>query len=157
MRFKTLNIQEEQRILEILTTIVCKKYNLSKEQIFAESKDSDIVKPRQLIQALCLDMFKYMSIPQIGLQTGGKTHATVIYSFKTWTETYCLNKTDDSLYNEIKSSVIEIILKERNTGFPCYDYFEPDEILTILRLERNKLSERIKCLNQLEKEICIIV
>jgi len=153
MKFETINIYEEHRILDILKRIVCRRFFISNEQLLSNSRKGEITKPRQLVQSICKDVFQHMSMATVGKYTGNKDHATVLHAHNVWNNTYRLSKTDDKLYNEVKSEAINIILKERTTGFPCYEYLSIEESINELQIERNKLAIRIRELNDLEEEL----
>lgn len=57
---------------------VCRRYQLTRDDMQSRSRRRAISRPRQIVMYLCRDMTK-ASFPKIGRHLGGRDHTTVIH------------------------------------------------------------------------------
>jgi chromosomal replication initiation ATPase DnaA len=70
-----------QTDFERIVNAVCFEYEVFPEDIFVTSRKRELAEPRQMAQAFLKKLTK-LTLPEIGKLTGGKDHATVLYSVK---------------------------------------------------------------------------
>ena len=96
--------------VEIIKTIVCKHFEITKEQLIEKTNKRNIVKPRQLCMYLCT-IYTKLSYGTIGYVLGGKDHATINHAKKSVEADICTyKKYKDTLYYIIDSVNEEISL-----------------------------------------------
>ena len=61
-------------------TSVCEYFNITSEELVSKSRKRQIVQARQISMYLCRTLLPNCSLSTIGLETGGKDHATVLHS-----------------------------------------------------------------------------
>ncbi len=83
--------------IENIIYTVANYYNLSENQILSRKRTKDIAFARQVAMYLAKELTNF-TLESIGLNFGGKDHATVLYSHKTISNQI---KKDNSLYTEI--------------------------------------------------------
>lgn len=59
---------------------VCEYFNISRDELVSSSRKRQIVIARQISMYLCRNLISGCSLSQIGAQTGGKDHSTVLHS-----------------------------------------------------------------------------
>jgi chromosomal replication initiation ATPase DnaA len=84
-------LDSRETILNIIFLVVCKHFNIPRENISIDTRYRDVVEPRQMItsfsykylnQKFIYSYYKY-SLQTIGDKVGGKHHTTVLHSIKT--------------------------------------------------------------------------
>jgi hypothetical protein len=70
----------EPSIGEILWA-VCDEFNLRKNELVAERRSLDVVRPRHIAFALCKHLTS-RSLPEIGRRFGGRDHTTVLHGIR---------------------------------------------------------------------------
>ena len=99
-----LNIYENKVTIDIIQTIVCKDFKISKNEMLSPRRSRYLVRPRQTAIYLA-KMLTSKSLPEIGRSFSNRDHTTVIHSVKTIErlrkEDSELNINIDSLKNKI--------------------------------------------------------
>ena len=99
-----LNLTENKVDIDIIQTIVCKFYKISKNEMLSPRRSRYLVRPRQIAIYLA-KMLTSKSLPEIGRSFSNRDHTTVIHSVKTIErlrkEDKELNINIDSLKNKI--------------------------------------------------------
>ena len=83
--------------VENIVYVVADYYNLSENQILSRKRTKEVALARQIAMYLAKELTN-LTLVSIGLNFGGKDHATVLYSHKTIRE--LLNK-DKEIYNQV--------------------------------------------------------
>lgn len=83
--------------VENIVYVVADYYSLSENQILSRKRTKEIVLARQIAMYLAKELTN-LTLESIGLNFGGKDHATVLYSHKTISE---LLKKDKEVYNQV--------------------------------------------------------
>ena len=68
---------------KFIIDLVCKEYNVTKQEVFARTRNREFVFPRQVMMYVADFVFKKETLSQIGSNFGGYHHATVIHAKKT--------------------------------------------------------------------------
>ena len=77
-----LNIYENKVTIDIIQTIVCKYFKISKNEMLSSRRSRYLVRPRQTAIYLS-KMLTSKSLPEIGRCFSNRDHTTVIHSVKT--------------------------------------------------------------------------
>ena len=100
------NVRRAKNIsIENIIYTVAGYYKISENQILSRKRTKEIAQARQIAMFLAKDLTT-LTLESIGLNFGGKDHATVLYSYNTIT---ALSKKDNNVFNQI--SEIKEILK----------------------------------------------
>ena len=99
------NVRKSKNIsIENIIYTVANYYNISENQILSRKRTKEIAQARQIAMFLAKDLTT-LTLESIGLNFGGKDHATVLYSYNTIT---ALSKKDKNVLNQI-AEIKEII------------------------------------------------
>lgn len=77
-----LNDISKELTIDYIQQVVCKYYNMSIEQLHANTRKRESVQPRQVAMYFSKNLTK-SSLSTIGKAIGDKDHATVLHAFKT--------------------------------------------------------------------------
>ena len=99
-----LNLSENKVNIDLIQTIVCQFFKISKNQMLSARRSRYLVRPRQTAIYLA-KLLTSKSLPEIGRSFSNRDHTTVIHSVKTierWRqEDKELNSNNDNLKNKI--------------------------------------------------------
>jgi len=59
---------------------VCEYFNITRDELLSKSRKRQIVQARQIAMYLCRSLISNVSLSTIGIETGGKDHATVLHA-----------------------------------------------------------------------------
>ena len=79
---ETFNAEFIGLSLPSISRIVCDYYDLTREQVAAQRKILEVVRPRQIIMYLAKEHIHGLSLPSIGRQIGGMDHTTVLHAVR---------------------------------------------------------------------------
>ncbi len=66
-----------------IVALICQRYNVTTDEIYAKRGKERIVTPRKIVSALIRDIYGYkISYPEIGSFFGGKPHCTILNHVK---------------------------------------------------------------------------
>ncbi len=105
-----LNLTENKVDIDIIQTIVCKFYKISKNEMLSPRRSRYLVRPRQTAIYLA-KMLTSKSLPEIGRSFSNRDHTTVIHSVKTIER---LRKEDSELNINIDSLKNKILYNKEN-------------------------------------------
>ena len=105
-----LNLTENKVDIDIIQTIVCKFYKISKNEMLSPRRSRYLVRPRQTAIYLS-KMLTSKSLPEIGRSFSNRDHTTVIHSVKTIER---LRKEDSELNINIDSLKNKILYNKEN-------------------------------------------
>ena len=105
-----LNITENKVDIDIIQTIVCKFYKISKNEMLSPRRSRYLVRPRQTAIYLA-KMLTSKSLPEIGRLFSNRDHTTVIHSVKTIER---LRKQDSELNTNIDGLKNKILYNQDN-------------------------------------------
>ena len=105
-----LNYSENKVTVEIIQSLVCKFFKISKTEMLSSRRSRYLVRPRQTAIYLT-KLLTSKSLPEIGRDFSNRDHTTVIHSIKT-IET--LKKSDNDLCNSIDTLKNQILYNNNN-------------------------------------------
>lgn len=99
---------DEKEILkpEKILDVVCKYYNVSKQDIIGKKRNKEIVEPRQICIYL-INEFLTLPLASIGELLGGRDHTTIIHARDKIAEELKINKKIKTIINDLKSLVLK--------------------------------------------------
>ena len=77
-----LNLSENKVTIELIQTIVCKFFKISKNEMLSSRRSRYLVRPRQTAIYLT-KILTSKSLPEIGREFSNRDHTTIIHSVKT--------------------------------------------------------------------------
>ena len=77
-----LNLTENKVTIDLIQTIVCKYYKISKNEMLSSRRSRYLVRPRQVAIYLT-KILTSKSLPEIGREFSNRDHTTIIHSVKT--------------------------------------------------------------------------
>ena len=99
-----LNLPENKDTIDLIQTLVCKFFKISKNEMLSSRRSRYLVRPRQTAIYLT-KILTSKSLPEIGREFSNRDHTTIIHSVKTIErlrqEDKDLNSNIDNLKNKI--------------------------------------------------------
>ena len=77
-----LNLSENKVTIELIQTVVCKFFKISKNEMLSSRRSRYLVRPRQTAIYLT-KILTSKSLPEIGREFSNRDHTTIIHSVKT--------------------------------------------------------------------------
>ena len=105
-----LNYSENKVTVDLIQSLVCKFFKISKNEMLSSRRSRYLVRPRQTAIYLT-KLLTSKSLPEIGRDFSNRDHTTVIHSIKT-IET--LKKSDNELCNNIDTLKNQILYNNQN-------------------------------------------
>jgi len=105
-----LNINETKITIDIIQTLVCKYFKISKNEMLSSRRSRYLVRPRQVAIYLS-KILTTKSLPEIGREFSNRDHTTVIHSVKTIEKLKCDNT---EISNGISYLKNQILYKKEN-------------------------------------------
>ena len=105
-----LNYSENKVTVDLIQSLVCKFFKISKTEMLSSRRSRYLVRPRQTAIYLT-KLLTSKSLPEIGRDFSNRDHTTVIHSIKT-IET--LKKSDNELCNNIDTLKNQILYNNQN-------------------------------------------
>ncbi len=105
-----LNLSENRVTTDLIQSLVCKFYKISKTEMLSSRRSRYLVRPRQTAIYLT-KILTSKSLPEIGRDFSNRDHTTVIHSIKTIEN---LKKNDQELCNNIDTLKNKILYNQSN-------------------------------------------
>jgi len=105
-----LNLSENKVTIDLIQSIVCKFFKISKNEMLSSRRSRYLVRPRQTAIYLT-KILTSKSLPEIGREFSGRDHTTIIHSVKTIEK---LKKVDNELSNNIENLKNQILYNKEN-------------------------------------------
>ena len=105
-----LNLSENKVTIDLIQTLVCKFFKISKNEMISSRRSRYLVRPRQTAIYLS-KLLTSKSLPEIGRSFSNRDHTTVIHSVKTIER---LRKEDSELNVNIDSLKNKILYNQEN-------------------------------------------
>ena len=105
-----LNLGENKVTIDLIQTIVCKFFKISKNEMLSSRRSRYLVRPRQTAIYLT-KMLTSKSLPEIGRDFANRDHTTVIHSVKTIEK---LKEKDSDISISIDNIKNEVLYKQNN-------------------------------------------
>ncbi len=105
-----LNLSENKVTIDLIQTVVCKFFKISKNEMLSSRRSRYLVRPRQTAIYLS-KILTSKSLPEIGRAFSNRDHTTVIHSVRTIEK---LKKGDNELNNNIDNLKSKILYNKEN-------------------------------------------
>ena len=105
-----LNLLENKVTIDLIQSIVCRFFKISKNEMLSSRRSRYLVRPRQTAVYLA-KMLTSKSLPEIGREFSGRDHTTVIHSVKTIEK---LRIKDNELNSNIENLKNQILYNKEN-------------------------------------------
>ena len=105
-----LNLSENKVTIDLIQSIVCKFFKISKNEMLSARRSRYLVRPRQTAIYLA-KILTSKSLPEIGREFSNRDHTTIIHSVKTIER---LKKNDTELNNNIDHLKNQILYNKEN-------------------------------------------
>ena len=105
-----LNYSENKITVDLIQSLVCKFFKISKTEMLSSRRSRYLVRPRQTAIYLT-KLLTSKSLPEIGRDFSNRDHTTVIHSIKT---IEALKKSDSELCNNIDTLKNQILYNNQN-------------------------------------------
>ncbi|MDC0031268.1 chromosomal replication initiator protein DnaA [Candidatus Pelagibacter sp.] len=105
-----LNLSENKVTIDLIQSIVCKFFKISKNEMLSSRRSRYLVRPRQTAIYLT-KILTSKSLPEIGREFSNRDHTTIIHSVKTIEK---LKKDDVELSNNIETLKNQILYNKEN-------------------------------------------
>tara|TARA_B100000686_G_scaffold318493_1_gene368335 strand:- start:779 stop:1501 length:723 start_codon:yes stop_codon:yes gene_type:complete len=105
-----LNLSENKVTIDLIQSVVCKFFKISKTEMLSSRRSRYLVRPRQTAIYLA-KILTSKSLPEIGREFSGRDHTTIIHSVKTIEK---LAKNDQELFQNIEKLKNKILYNKEN-------------------------------------------
>ena len=100
-----LNLNENKVTIDLIQTIVCKFFKISKNEMLSSRRSRYLVRPRQTAIYLT-KILTSKSLPEIGREFSNRDHTTIIHSVKTIERLKDLDPEMVNNINKLKSQIL---------------------------------------------------
>ena len=105
-----LNLTENKVTIDLIQTLVCRFFKISKNEMLSSRRSRYLVRPRQTAIYLT-KILTSKSLPEIGREFSNRDHTTIIHSVKTIEK---LKKDDTELSTNIDNLKNQILYNKEN-------------------------------------------
>ena len=105
-----LNISENKVTIDLIQTLVCKFFKISKNEMLSSRRSRYLVRPRQTAIYLTKNLTS-KSLPEIGREFSNRDHTTIIHSVKTIEK---IKEKDPEMLNNINKLKNQILYNKEN-------------------------------------------
>ena len=105
-----LNISENKVTIDLIQTVVCKYFKISKNEMLSSRRSRYLVRPRQTAIYLT-KILTSKSLPEIGREFSNRDHTTIIHSVKTIEK---LKENDQQMVDNINKLKNQILYNKQN-------------------------------------------
>ena len=105
-----LNIGENKVTIDLIQSVVCKFFKISKNEMLSSRRSRYLVRPRQTAIYLT-KILTSKSLPEIGREFSNRDHTTIIHSVKTIEK---LKEKDPEMTNNINNLKNQILYNKEN-------------------------------------------
>ena len=107
----TGNIVSEEReevTMDRVQDVVCEYFNITRETLLSKSRKRNIVQARQIAMYLSRNMIGGCSLSTIGMELGGKDHATVLHACNTVSDLMSTDKLFKQYVSDIERMLVPV-------------------------------------------------
>ncbi|MDC3207862.1 chromosomal replication initiator protein DnaA [Candidatus Pelagibacter sp.] len=104
-----LNLSENKVTIDLIQTLVCKYFKISKNEMLSSRRSRYLVRPRQIAIYLT-KILTSKSLPEIGREFSNRDHTTIIHSVKTIEK---LKENDSSMVDNINKLKNQILYNNK--------------------------------------------
>jgi len=105
-----LNLSENKVTIDLIQTVVCKFFKISKNEMLSSRRSRYLVRPRQTAIYLT-KILTSKSLPEIGREFSNRDHTTIIHSVKTIEK---LKEKDSDMVENINKLKNQILYNKEN-------------------------------------------
>ena len=105
-----LNLNENKVTIDLIQTLVCKFFKISKNEMLSSRRSRYLVRPRQTAIYLT-KILTSKSLPEIGREFSNRDHTTIIHSVKTIEK---LKEKDPEMVENINKLKNQILYNKEN-------------------------------------------
>ena len=105
-----LNLSENKITIDLIQTLVCKYFKISKNEMLSSRRSRYLVRPRQTAIYLT-KILTSKSLPEIGREFSNRDHTTIIHSVKTIEK---LKEKDPEMVNNINKLKNQILYNNKD-------------------------------------------
>jgi len=105
-----LNLSENKITIDLIQSMVCKFFKISKNEMLSSRRSRYLVRPRQTAIYLT-KILTSKSLPEIGREFSNRDHTTIIHSVKTIEK---LSEQDQDLKKNIENLKNQILYNKEN-------------------------------------------
>ncbi|MBQ9195421.1 MAG: chromosomal replication initiator protein DnaA, partial [Bacteroidales bacterium] len=101
-------VGQEQKEISTALVIdsVCEYFNITREMLLSTSRKRQIVQARQIAMYECRNLIQNCSLSTIGVQIGGKDHATVLHACNTVQDLMATDKLFRQWVEDIENMIV---------------------------------------------------
>ena len=100
-----LNLSENKVTIDLIQTVVCKFFKISKNEMLSSRRSRYLVRPRQTVIYLT-KILTTKSLPEIGREFSNRDHTTIIHSVKTIEKLKEKNPDMNDNINKLKNIIL---------------------------------------------------
>ena len=107
----TGNIVSEERdevIMDKVQDVVCEYFNITRETLLSKSRKRNIVQARQIAMYMSRNLIGGCSLSTIGMELGGKDHATVLHACNTVSDLMSTDKLFRQYVSDIERMLVPV-------------------------------------------------
>jgi len=107
----TGNIVSEEReevTMDKVQDVVCEYFNITRETLLSKSRKRNIVQARQIAMYLSRNLIGGCSLSTIGMELGGKDHATVLHACNTVSDLMSTDKLFRQYVSDIERMLVPV-------------------------------------------------
>lgn len=101
-------VGEEQKdvTIDMVQEVVCEYFNITRESLLSKSRKRNIVQARQIAMYMSRSLISGCSLSTIGMEIGGKDHATVLHACSTVSDLMATDKTFKQYVADIEKILV---------------------------------------------------
>jgi len=92
--------------IEKVEDVVCSYFNITREALLSKSRKRQIVQARQIAMYMSRNLIANCSLSTIGMELGGKDHATVLHAYTTVSDLMSTDKVFRQYVNDIERMLV---------------------------------------------------
>ena len=107
----TGNIVSEERdevTMDKVQEVVCEYFNITRETLLSKSRKRNIVQARQIAMYMSRNLIGGCSLSTIGMELGGKDHATVLHACNTVSDLMSTDKLFRQYVSDIERMLVPV-------------------------------------------------
>jgi len=108
---KIVGEKEEELSIDTIVDTVCEYFNITKDALVSKTRKRQIVQARQIAMYECRIRIPSCSLSTIGMEIGGKDHATVLHACSTVQDLMSTDKLFREWVNDIENMLLVPVLK----------------------------------------------
>ncbi|MBP5637782.1 MAG: chromosomal replication initiator protein DnaA [Bacteroidales bacterium] len=108
---KIVGEKENEMSIDTIVDTVCEYFNITREALVSKSRKRQIVQARQIAMYECRTQIRNCSLSTIGMEIGGKDHATVLHACSTVQDLMATDKLFRQWVSDIENMMLVPVLR----------------------------------------------